>query len=107
MKNLEYSTLEELEDKYIGTHGTPRRDAYEAALEEEIHAYNIGEAIKHTRKARGFTQEQLGRLMGVKKAQVSRIENGHNINLSTLAKAFKAMGVHADLTLGNIKFALW
>lgn len=42
MAQIEYTTFEELEDKYIGEVGTPRRDAYEAALKEEIYAYHIG-----------------------------------------------------------------
>lgn len=33
---MKYTTLEELEDKYIGHVGTPRRDAYEESLQEEI-----------------------------------------------------------------------
>lgn len=50
MAQLEYTTIEELEDKYLGTVGTPRRDAFEASVKEEIHAYHIGEAIKQARK---------------------------------------------------------
>lgn len=108
MAQIEYTTFEELEDKYIGEMGTPRRDAYEAALKEEIYAYHIGEAIKQARKEKNMTQETLGELMGVKKAQISRIENGRNFNLSTVARAFKALGLHASLEIeGGLKLALW
>lgn len=105
---MEYTTIEELEDKYLGTVGTPRRDAFEAAVQEEIRAYHIGEAIKQARKEKNMTQEELGELMGVKKSQVSRIENGQTFNLSTVARAFKAMGLRVNLEIeGGVKLALW
>ena len=65
-----------------------------------------GQAIQRIRKECGMTQEQLGELMGVKKARVSKIENGHNITISTMARAFKAMGIPASLNLGGIQVAL-
>lgn len=108
MAQLKYSTIEELEDKYLGTIGTPRRDAFEASVNEDIRAYHIGEAIKQARKNKNMTQEELGELMGVKKAQVSRIESGHTFNLSTVARAFKALGLHVNLEVeGGLKMALW
>ena len=64
-------TLEELTDKYIGKIGTPKRDAFENELRLDL----IGHAIKEARKERNLTQEQLGELVGVKKAQISKIEN--------------------------------
>lgn len=107
MAQMEYTAIEELEDKYLGTVGTPRREAFEAAVKEEIRAYHIGEAIKQARKEKNMTQEELGELMGVKKAQVSRIESGHIFNLSTVARAFKAMGMHVSLEIeGGVKLAL-
>ena len=32
MKDMKFYTLEEIEDKYIGEKGTPKRDKYEADL---------------------------------------------------------------------------
>mgnify|MGYP000395650052 FL=1 len=53
-------------------------------------------------------QEELGNLIGVQRAQISRIENGKNLTLSTLSKVFKAMGISAKLEIGNLgKVALW
>ncbi|MCM1317780.1 MAG: helix-turn-helix domain-containing protein [Bacteroides sp.] len=104
---MKYATFEELEDKYIGNIGTPRRDAYEQALKEEIHSYNIGEAIKQARIKQELTQEQLGERMGVQRAQVSRIESGRNLTFATVARAFKALGIPAELSAGDIKLALW
>lgn len=104
---MKYSTLEELEDKYIGKVGTPRRDAYEQSVQEEIQAYHIGEAIKQARLKQELTQEQLGEKMGVQRAQVSKIESGRNLTFSTIARAFKALGIPAELTAGGFKVALW
>lgn len=108
MAQFKYTTIEEIEDKYLGTIGTPRRDAFEASVKEEINLYHIGEAIKKARKNRNLTQEELGELMGVKKAQVSRIESGHTFNISTVARAFKALGLHVNLEVeGGMKMSLW
>ena len=38
MAKMEYTPIEELEDKYLGTIGTPKRDAFEASVKEEIRA---------------------------------------------------------------------
>ena len=35
----------------------------------------LGQAIKQARQERNLTQEQLGDLVGVQKAQISKIEN--------------------------------
>ena len=100
-------SLEEAMDEDLGKVGTPERDAFEARVESEIHAYHIGEAIREARKQKRLTQEQLGELMGVQRAQVSKIESGKNLNLSTVARAFKAMGIPVKLDFGNVSLALW
>lgn len=95
-------TIEELKDEAIGMIGTPRRDAYEADVREAVHSYHVGEAIKAARKQKKLTQDQLAQMMGVKKAQVSRIERGCNPTLSTVTRAFKALGIPAVLTCGDL-----
>ena len=100
-------TFEEIQDEIIGPIGTPERDEYERELSEELHAYHIGEAIKRARKEKHLTQEQLGELMGVKRAQVSRIEKGKNLNFTTVARAFKAMNIPAKLAFGRVSLSLW
>lgn len=107
MAQMEYTNFEALEDKYIGKVGTPRRDAYEAGLKEEIHAYHIGEAIKAARTKKGLTQQQLGDLMGVQRPQICKIESGRNLTFNTVAKAFKALGIPAELNAGGVRLALW
>ena len=55
MKDMKFYTLEEIEDKYIGEKGTPKRDKYEA----DLHSFLIGEAIKQARQSKNLTQEDL------------------------------------------------
>jgi HTH-type transcriptional regulator / antitoxin HipB len=81
-------SLDEAEDKLIGPKGTPARDQYEYELKLEL----IGDMIKAARKERNLTQEQLGQLIGVKKAQVSRLENNaSNVTIDTILKVFNAL----------------
>ena len=98
-------THEEVLDRVIGVRGTPEREKYE----DDINNFLIGEAIKRTRESKNLTQEQLGELMGVKRAQISKIESGKSVNFSTIVRAFRAMGVKsANLDLGSLgKVALW
>ncbi|MDN5212239.1 helix-turn-helix transcriptional regulator [Fulvivirgaceae bacterium BMA12] len=81
-------TLSEAEDKLIGLKGSPERDQYEFELKLEL----IGDTIKRARKRRCLTQEQLGKLIGVKKAQISRLENSTgNVTIETILKVFNAL----------------
>lgn len=100
-------SFEEILDEDLGEVGTPERDAFEAEVAAEIHAYHIGEAIKRARKEKNLTQQQLGELMGVQRAQVSKIESGKNLNFSTIARAFKAMNIPANLAFGGVSLSLW
>ena len=95
-------TFDELKDKYIGEIGTPKRDKYENILKEELQAYHIGEAIKQARQAKNLTQEELGERIGVQKAQISRLEKGKNITISSLMRLFEAMEVPLTLEMGGI-----
>lgn len=55
----------------------------------------IGEKIKRLRKECGWTQEQLGELVGVKKAAINKYETGNvkDMKRSTIAGLAKAFGV--------------
>ena len=97
-------TLEELTDKYIGKIGTPKRDAFENELRLDL----IGHAIKEARKERNLTQEQLGELVGVKKAQISKIENNAtDARFATILKVYRALDakINFNIELQNQKFA--
>jgi len=81
-------SLSEAEDRLIGVKGTPERDNYEFELKLEL----IGDMIQAARKERNLTQEQLGKLVGVKKAQISRLENNAtNVTIDTILKVFNAL----------------
>ncbi|ACT95504.1 transcriptional regulator, XRE family [Dyadobacter fermentans DSM 18053] len=52
----------------------------------------LGRAIRTVRKERNLTQEQLGELVGVQKAQISKLENGNNsATIDTILKVFSAL----------------
>ncbi|MBR1838376.1 MAG: helix-turn-helix transcriptional regulator [Bacteroidaceae bacterium] len=99
---MKLHTLDELTDKYIGKVGTPKRDAFERKLADELHAYHIGEAIKMARESQSLTQEQLGERMGVQRAQVCRIERGKSITFASMMRAFKAMGIQVALDMKGV-----
>jgi DNA-binding XRE family transcriptional regulator len=93
-------SLAEMKDKYVGKNGTKNRDNYEYELNMELLSY----MIKKARQERNLTQEQLGKLVGVQKAQISKLENGANsATIDTLLKVFKALkaDIHFNITLEN------
>ena len=55
----------------------------------------VGSLIKEARIAKGLTQEELGKLVGVQKSAIAKYENGRvvNINRSTLQKLATALGL--------------
>ena len=103
-KNMKTKSLDEITDKYIGKVGTPERDAFEDELRLDL----IGQAIKQARKERNLTQAQLGELVGVQKAQISKIENSTtDARFSTIMKVFEILGatVKFNVELNNQKLA--
>ena len=89
-------TFDELKDKYIGEKGSPERDAYELELKVEV----LGEMIKKVRQEKHMTQEELGKLVGVNKSQISKLErNTKNVTIATILKIFRALRK-------NIKFSI-
>ena len=96
METTNYKRFEDLEDKYFGKKGTPERDAYEFDLKMEL----IGEKIKQLRIQNNLTQSQLGELIGVKRAQISKLEHGnHSASVSTIMKVFQAMKAKVRLKI--------
>lgn len=109
MAQMNLTPLSDIVDEVWGEVGTPERDRMEEQLKEELHAYHIGEAIKKARQAQHLTQEQLGERIGVQRAQISRLEKGKSISLSSMSRIFKALGIAtAYLDLGAMgRVALW
>ena len=95
-ENMKMMSLDQLKDKHLGKVGSIKRDNYEFDLKIEV----VGEMIKSVRKERQLTQEQLGKLIGVQKAQISKLErNTKNVTLETILKVFTALKA-------NIKFSI-
>jgi len=87
-------TLDEVQDKLIGEQGTPKRDLFEYELQIDL----LGKAIKQVRQERNLTQEELGKLVGVQKAQISRLENNaSNVTMDTLLRVFTALKAKVKL----------
>ena len=83
-------------DKYIGKRGTEKREAFEQELKLDL----LGQTIKKIRKERHLTQEQLGALVGVKKAQISKIENHlTDARFETILKVFRALNAKINFSV--------
>ncbi len=103
---LEMFSFDEIKNEFIGEIGTPKRTLYEQELQLEI----IGDLIKKVRIERNLTQEELGKLIGVQKAQISKLENNTtNVTIDTILKVFNALkakvNFNVELLNSNIKIA--
>ncbi|MBS1640827.1 MAG: helix-turn-helix transcriptional regulator [Bacteroidetes bacterium] len=97
-------SLDTMIDKHIGKRGTEKREIFENELRIDL----LGQAIKLARQERNLTQEELGELVGVQKAQISKIENSvKNARFETIMKVFEALGakVNFNVELNNKKLA--
>ena len=89
-------SLSELKDKSLGKKGTAKRDQYEYQLKIEL----LSEQIKTLRKEQNLTQEQLGNLIGVQRAQISKLENNtSNVTMGTIIKIFNALNATVNFTI--------
>jgi DNA-binding Xre family transcriptional regulator len=94
-------TLDQIQDELIGKVGTSERELFEYELQMDL----IGKAIKQTVQERNLTQEELGKLIGVQKAQISRLENNaSNVTMDTLLRVFTALKakVKFQIELSNL-----
>lgn len=64
-------------------------------LKKGANDMDIGEKIKNARLQKGYTQEELGRLIGVQKSAVAKYEKGRVVNIkrSVLAKISKVLDI--------------
>jgi len=103
---MKTTSLDILIDKHVGKLGTQNRDNFENELRLDI----LGKTIRKARKERKLTQEQLGKLVGVKKAQISKIENNLNdARFETILKVFRALNAkisfNVELENQNVELA--
>ena len=89
-------SLDEVTDKFVGKKETTNKKNFENKLKIDL----IGQTIKQIRKERNLTQEQLGELVGVKKAQISKIENSlTDARFDTIIKVFKALNAKINFNV--------
>jgi HTH-type transcriptional regulator / antitoxin HipB len=87
-KELKMFTLDEIKNEFIGEKGTEKRNLYEQELQLEI----LGDLIKKVRLERNLTQQDLGDLIGVQRAQISKLENNTtNVTMDTILRVFGAL----------------
>jgi len=93
-KKMKTYSLDQVQDKLIGKIGTANRDKFEYQLQMDL----TGKAIKNIRQERHLTQEELGKLIGVQKAQISRLEsNASNATMDTLMRVFTTLNAKVKL----------
>jgi DNA-binding XRE family transcriptional regulator len=87
-KAVKTYSLSQMKDKYIGKTGTNERDEYEYELRMDV----LGKMIKAARQERKLTQEELGLLVGVQRAQISKLESSANsATIDTIIRVFSAL----------------
>jgi DNA-binding XRE family transcriptional regulator len=104
-KKLKITTLEELKDIHIGKVGTTGREKYEYELRMEL----LGQMIKKTRQERNLTQEALGKLIGVQRAQISKLEsNTTSATIASIIKVFQALNaeIHFHVSVDGKNIAI-
>jgi HTH-type transcriptional regulator/antitoxin HipB len=88
--------IDEFIDKTVGEPGSAERDQFESELRMEV----FQELIRTARKKRNLSQDELGDLIGVKKAQISKLEKGYdNASITTIAKIFAALNATVKITV--------
>ncbi len=87
-------TLEHVIDKLVGENGTPERENFEFELKMDL----VGKVIKKARMEQKLTQEELGKLIGVQKSRISKLENNAgNATMDTLIRVFNALRLQVKL----------
>ena len=87
-------TFDEVKDEFIGKKGTKRRDNFDLKVKLGV----LGSVVKGARKEQNLTKKELGKLVGVQKSQISKLEkNASNVTIQTVLKVFTALRA-------NVKF---
>lgn len=63
----------------------------------------IGKLLHLQRKSKGLTQDEVGAMIGVQKAMVSKVENGLCVNFNTINRIAEALEVEPMVELKPIK----
>lgn len=57
----------------------------------------FGSIIRDARKAKGWSQIELGERAGVSRPTIARIEADHDVTTATIAKVAQALGLKLEL----------
>jgi HTH-type transcriptional regulator/antitoxin HipB len=96
VNGLKVYTHEEMLDRVIGKKGTPPREKFEFNLQMDV----IGDMIRRARKSKNLTQEELGKLIGVQKAQISKLEkSAKNVTIDTIIRVFDALDTKVKFSI--------
>ena len=91
--NFESFSLDQIKEEFIGSQDTAARKAYEFQLSMEL----LGSSIRQARQERKLTQAELGALVGVQKAQISKLErSASNVTIGTVLRIFDALGARVQ-----------
>ena len=86
-------TFDEIKDEFIGKKGTKRRDNFDLKVKLGV----LGSVIKDARKEQKLTKKELGKLVGVQKSQISKLEkNASNVTIQTVLKVFTALRANVN-----------
>ena len=92
-KKMKPVSLDTMINKHVGKTGTARRDTFEYELKLDL----LGNAIREARLHHNLTQDQLGQIVGVQKAQISKLENNFtNARFDTVIKVFNALNAKVN-----------
>jgi transcriptional regulator with XRE-family HTH domain len=63
----------------------------------------IGKSFKEVRKSKKITQDEFGKLIGIKKSQVSKIEtNPQDMKFSTIMRMVEFLNMEIVISKGNV-----
>ena len=83
-KSNTFRDFDELKQKKYGESNSPQSLDFQARAK----TFQLGMKIKHIRKKKKITQEELANRIGTKKSYISKIEKGSDLKVSTLIKIF-------------------
>ena len=86
----------QVSQEFSGYGKPPEIDVFESGLDKK----SMGVLLKTLRKYKNLTQEQLGKLIGVKKAEISKLEQGdRNLTIGRLIQLLDALLVTTKLKI--------
>lgn len=102
-KELKMFSFDQIKDEFIGEIGSEERTLYEQELQLEV----MGEMIRKVGLQRNLTQDELGKLVGVQRAQISKLENNTtNVTIETILKVFGALKAKVNFNVEIMNYEI-